>query len=208
MLPVTAAEAQQTTLDIPSQQLASALERYGDLTGREVLYDASLASERRSASVSGSFTPEAGLAALLQGSGLVARFMADGSFVLIPTPEGRPEVNTASLAAQQRYYGRLQISLRSALCADSEARPGPYRLVALFWIGPTGHVSHYARLGSTGVSDRDRSVDRVLRHLSLGEPPPTGFDQPVLIMVVPQAMGVTLGCEADRAGGRAAGEEP
>lgn len=44
--------------DIAPQPLASALNSYGDLTGREVLYDTALAQGRVSAAARGIFTPE------------------------------------------------------------------------------------------------------------------------------------------------------
>jgi hypothetical protein len=189
--------------DIPAQPLPSALERYGDATGREVLYESGTASDRRSAPVKGRLTPEAALHALLDGTGLAARFMADGTFVLVPLPAAGRQDHAAPLPVQQRYYARIQSRLREALCAKTEVRPGSYRLVALFWIGSAGTVSRYERLGSTGQSLRDRDVDLTLTQLAIGEPPPTGFEQPVLIMIVPERPGVTLGCETGAPHGRA-----
>lgn len=185
-----AAGRTQVEFDIPSQPLASALERYGDATGREVLYDSNLAIGRRSTAVAGPMTPEVALYTLLDGTGLAARFMADGTFVLVPATVG-PQDN----AAQERYYGRVQFRLREALCANSETRPGSYRLVALLWIGTAGKVARYERLGSTGLPERDRNVDLTLGRLAVGAPPPAGFSQPVLVMIVPDQPGITLGCE-------------
>jgi hypothetical protein len=186
------------SFDIQAQPLASALDRYGDLTGREVFYDTALAAGRRSSGVQGLFTPEAALQTLLAGTGLSARFLADDSFVLLPTPPP-PNPQSADRAAppvvQQRYYALIQASLRDAFCRNSDAQPGRYRVVAVFWIDPSGKVQRYQRLGSAGTSDIDRRIDDTLRGVRLGEPPPPGFAQPVLIMIVPQAPGVIMGCE-------------
>lgn len=188
--------------DIPSQPLAAALERYGDATGREVLYDSGLAVDRRSSPVIGQMTPEAALYTLLQGTGLAARFMADGTFVLVPVRSAERQDDMAPLALQERYYARIQLRLRAALCTNIETRPGSYRLVALFWIGTAGRVARYERLASTGLPERDRNVDLILARLAIGAPPPAGFNQPVLAMIVPDRPGVTLGCEAGPLQGR------
>ena len=52
-----AAAAPPMTFDIPSQPLTSALESYGAASKREVLYDARLATGRRSGEVRGVFAP-------------------------------------------------------------------------------------------------------------------------------------------------------
>jgi hypothetical protein len=199
-----AAASQETTIkfDIEAQPLASALDRYGDATGREVFYDTALAQGRRSGGVKGTFGPVGALQVLLEGTGLSARFMADGSFVLLSTPplSRQPAVRAAPPAVHQRYYARIQENLRDAFCRRSDAQPGRYRVVAVLWIGPYGDVQRVQRLGSAGTIDVDRGIDATLRGLRLDEPPPAGFKQPVLIMIVPQAAGVTIGCRSGGAG--------
>jgi hypothetical protein len=189
--------------DIPSQPLSAALERYGDATGREVLYDSGLALGRHSMAVVGPMTPEAALQTLLTGTGLGARFMADGTFVLMPLRAAERQDDAVSALVRERYYARIQGRLREALCTNTDTRPGSYRLVALFWIGTSGRVARYERLGSTGLPARDRNVDAALARLTIGTPPPAGFAQPVLIMIVPDRPGVTLGCEIATLQGRA-----
>jgi hypothetical protein len=198
-----AAMSQETPLkfDIQAQPLASALDRYGDATGREVFYDAALAEGRRSGGVKGSFTPAAAMQMLLKGTGLSARFMADDSFVLLPnpSPNHQPVVRTAPPAVHQRYYARIQQKLRDAFCRRGDAQPGRYRVVAVFWIDPSGDVQRVQRLGSAGTIDVDRRIDETLHSVTLDEPPPAAFMQPVLMMIVPQAPGVTMGCESGSA---------
>ncbi len=194
--------------DIAHQPLASALSRYGDLTGREVLYDTTLAQGRISGAAQGVLTPETALARLLEGTGLDARFMPEGSFVLIARPTSQPLIQIAPVKAEDRYYGRIQASIRRELCANVGGRPGRYRVAALFWIGPTGKVMRYERLGTAGSSELDRVVDQTLQDLQIGEPPPDGFRQPVLTMVVPKAPGVTMDCDRPQDTERAAEIKP
>src|SRR5262249_19015189 len=82
--------------DIPSQSLNAALGRYGDATGREALYDASLTAGRTSSEIRGVLAPDDALRRLLSGTGLTAEFIEETTFVLLPAPEtprqaGRPE---------------------------------------------------------------------------------------------------------------------
>lgn len=186
------------TFDVPEQPLDQALERYGDVSGREVLYGTGLTAGRRSSAVRGTMPPDEALRKLLEGTGLAARFLPDGSFVLEVSKAARPAPDTG---VRTRYYARIQAGVREALCA-SGARPGSYRVAALLWIGPSGAVVRHARLSSTGTPDLDRGIDRTLGRLAVGAPPP-GFAQPVLVMVMPEAPDVTMGCPAGprRAGG-------
>lgn len=195
--------------NISSQPLASALERYGDLTGREVLYDSALVAGRRATAVDGILSPQDALSRLLEGTGLLASFLPDGSFVLAPAPQssGRAQGDVVPLVVQRRYYTRIQISLRDAFCESNIARAGDYRVVVKFWIGPTGDLARFERLGSAGSANLDQRIDETFRGLQIGAPPPKGFLQPVLIMIVPQGQGVTMGCNSDRAGLRQAGSD-
>ena len=193
---------------IPAQSLASALDRYGDVTGREAFYDTKLAQSRVSTEVQGVFTPNEALERLLAGTGLLARYMPDNSFVLLTTPLAQPAPSRAASLADQRYYARIQESLRDAFCRNSEARPGRYRFVAVLWIGSSGRVEHSQRLGSVGAPDADQRIDATLRDLRMSEPPPAGFAQPVLIMVVPEDPGITMRCEAANSRFRPAGAAP
>ena len=174
----TASRETPVSFDIPAQPLASALDRYGDATGREVFYDTVLAAGRRSSTVQGSFVPQAALRTLLEGTGLSAHFLADGSFVLLPTPPPSQQsaVRSASSALQQQYYALIQSSLKDAFCRTSSGRPGRYRVVAVFWIDPSGNIQPYQRLGSAGAPDIDRGIDDTFRRVRFAEPPPRGFE--------------------------------
>jgi hypothetical protein len=182
--------------DLTPQPLASALNRYGDLTGREVLYNTALVQGRVSAPAQGVLTPETALWRLLDGTGLSAQFMPDGSFVLNSKSANQQlPVQAASGPVQDYYYGRIQASLRRALCANISGHHDQYRVAALFWIGSSGRVARYERLGTAGNSDLDEVIDQTLRDLQIGAPPPDGFRQPVLTMVVPTSPGVTMDCD-------------
>jgi hypothetical protein len=189
------------SFDIPSQSLTSALEAYARISGREVLYDGTLAMGRRSSQVEGVYAPVAALRMLLAGTGLSAQFKDADFFVLVPTPpaEHRAGAESARSAILLRYYARLQASLRAAFCTDDAALLGRYRVAARLWIGASGDVLQETRLASTGDARLDREIDKTLRSLSLGDPPPAGAAQPFTIVIMPNAPGMRADCDDDDA---------
>jgi outer membrane biosynthesis protein TonB len=193
--------SRQFAFDIPSQPLAAALEAYSVTTRREVVYNGKLAMGRQSTAVRGTFTPEAALQQLLEGSGLTPRYMAADGFVLMPIPADRPRlpVNTAAATSVAHYYGVIQAGLRQIFCADSRTQPGSYRVALSFWIDGDGRVSRTLLLGTTGAPDLDARIERSLHTLTIGAPPPGGFAQPVTLIVTPQPPQIGRDCQFARA---------
>lgn len=187
------AVAQELDFDIPAQPLATALEQYGNVTGRSALYKSSLMVGRHSTAVRGRVSLDNALTTLLEGTGVAASHMTPGSFLLLPAPAGAKAAAVAQPAVA-RYYGRIQGSLQRAFCSAGEARPGSYRIGMRLWIDQAGNVTQFERLGSAGSSDIDAGIDRTLRYLQIGAPPPPGLGQPVSIVIRPQAPGVTMSC--------------
>lgn len=185
----TGARAEDLQFDIPAQSLETALERYGEITGRDALYNGGLAAGLRSASVHGMFSPDDALATILNGTGLAAHAPTPSSFALLRMPN--PPALSATL---QAYYGRIQARLRTVLCADAATRPGHYRLAMRLWLDSAGRISKHERLGSTGGAEADGQVDKRLASLAIGAPPPLDLAQPVTIVIVPEASGVTMRC--------------
>ena len=177
------------------------------MTGREALYDASIVDGRVSATLAGPLTPDDALQRLLTGTGLYVRFVAENAFVLLPIPADArsPAMPPAS---HRRYFGLIQDSFLGALCRSGGARPGRYRVVLVFRIGATGLVSTLQRIGSTGSADVDQRIEATLRQVRLNEAPPEDLAQPVSILLVPQAPGMTLGCDGADKGQPSVGATP
>lgn len=185
--------ADTIAFDIPSQSLNGALGRYGDATGREALYDASLTAGKLSGDVVGVFSPDEALRQLLSTTGLVPEFIDEKKFVLLAAPEVRRQASRKARSPQHwRYYGLIQLTILDVLCRSRHARPGQYRIVALFWIAPDGTVEKVRRIGSTGGAEIDQQFDAVLRRARVGEPPPADFVSPVLMLIVPEDSGMTI----------------
>ncbi|MDR3493349.1 MAG: TonB family protein [Ancalomicrobiaceae bacterium] len=186
--------------DIPAQALASALDAYSLAAHREVVYNGELAVGRRSGGVKGSFTPEAALNVLLEGTELLPRYMAADAFVLVVDDHPFVRVNTAPADVVMHYYGRIQMSLRQAFCGNRRTQPGDYRVAVGFRIGPSGAVSRAELLDSTGDRQLDAMITDTVRGLAIGAPPPQGFAQPVVLMVTPQSRTTTRDCNTTSAG--------
>lgn len=191
VVPGLAAEA---TFDfsIAAQPLALALERYGDVTGKEALYRGGLVDGRVSGGIDGRLTPRAALHQLLVGTGLAERFVTDGIYILEPIPESRPVRGSAF----RRYHMLVEEDVLKALCQTGEAQPGQYRLVTVFWIASDGTVEDLLRIGTAGRAEIDQLIDRTLRGLRFREPPPVGFVQPVRLLFAPQSARASRGCAA------------
>jgi hypothetical protein len=194
--PARADAAQILEFDIPSQSLESALGRYVAVTGHDAVYDTSLAAGRHSGAVHGRLLPDEALRNLLIGTGLTAEFVATTTFVILPLPVGDHGRKLLVRSPEhRRYYGLIQRGITDALCRSQDVRPGQYRFTTVLWIGSDGAVRRSHRVGSTGISEVDLRIDAALRNVRIGEPPPAGFLQPVLIAIVPKGPSVVGGCD-------------
>ena len=132
--------------DIPALPLAEALQRTAS-TGHSGLYDSGL--------VAGS--ARAGGGALHGGIGAAAdagRFGLAGALRLAGHVHARRRGGgragpAETLAARQRYYGKLQAAMRALLCGDPDVRPGSYRAAVSLWFGDSGQVRRVRLLDST-----------------------------------------------------------
>jgi hypothetical protein len=198
----TAAGSGGTTFTIPSQPLGAALEIYARISNREVLYDGALAAGRRSSEVDGVYTPQVALQILLAGTGLWADFKDTNFFVVGPASAEKPIGGSERQSpAHLRYYARLQASLRMAFCKNHV--PDGKRVAARLWVGQWGQVLQVKTLMSSDTGKLDRNIETILYGLKLGDPPPAGFEQPITIVVLPDAHDVRTDCDSVQPGVRA-----
>ncbi|GGA31899.1 STN domain-containing protein [Dyella nitratireducens] len=181
--------------DIPPQPLLTALRTYSEITGQAVLVDNTLAEDRQSPGVHGSFNKTDALQKLLAGTGLVAMYSSDQAFTLkraepdatvgrtvrdIPESLGVEE----SEVVIEHYAGKIQKPIEAALCQSDDTRPGTYRLAMQIWIASSGHIEK-AKLLSPIDSQRDYALHHALNRLVL-EPPPPGMPQPMTLLLLPE----------------------
>jgi hypothetical protein len=177
---------QEVVYDIPSQNLAEALNIYAAATGVQVLYETSLTSGLNSAAVRGSLTPEAALQTLLADTGLVGRRTDVDAITIFPEKRNRA-AGESPVVPDSRFLGALQASILKALCNRAETRPGNYRMALQLWIAPYGAIRRAALLSSTGNAQRDAVLMEVLHNVAIGVLPPAGMSQPVTLAIVPRS---------------------
>lgn len=176
--------------NIPAQPLPLALNRYASLTSRATLFRSELAAGRISGSVQGRYTPEAALAQLLEGTGLVFEKIDDGpadAFVL--RAAGASSSLQAALASAGDYPGLLQTRIWDAVCASLPAALGRYHALLRFQVDEGGQLIHARLLSSTGDVRRDKALLNALDGVRVGAPPPAGMPQPLTMLVLPDDPG-------------------
>lgn len=190
---------------IPAQSLASALDAYSQMTGREIFYDGALVLGSRSAAVEGAYLPDAALRIMLLGTDFASRATGAHSFTIIRSPQAvspavagltGPIVAPGGSGGYQQYFAAVQAGLRQAFCPDPQTRPGDYQLVIRFWTSPSGEVLRSELLGSTGSRERDRAFSAALRTLRIGVPPPAAMPQPVTMAIFPASFRDPEECSA------------
>jgi hypothetical protein len=181
----SAEDDNKVAFSIPAQPLVSAISSYSDATGNQALYDASHATGRRSNNVQGMMTAAEGLDRLLIGTGLTARFVAKGRFVVTLSATNSMQQVTLT-PSHRRYYGLVQQGVLDALCPLSEGRPGHYRMIVSLRVAASGGVERARRVGTAGAVDADQKIDAALGNIRFREAPPEGFAQPIRILLSPE----------------------
>lgn len=102
--PGAAQEAPRLAWQLPEQPLAASLRAVALRTRRSVAAPAALVADRTAPGVSGELTPEAAIAALLQGSGLRQRAVGDAIVIEQEEPEGndRPAADVVVTGSRVR----------------------------------------------------------------------------------------------------------
>ncbi|AZG09436.1 hypothetical protein EGT29_17110 [Pigmentiphaga sp. H8] len=173
---------------IDSQPLHDALQAYSQATGRSVLYDAGQVVHLRSMAVHGALDPDAALAALLQGTGMQARFASTGAFVIVPV---EPPASTAvhgegGIALHAAFYGRVQRVATSILCADAGLSIGRYRLAISAYVSGSGELRR-VKAAAQGHAELEPRIEASLEGARLEIEPPPALIQPIVLLVTQQA---------------------
>ena len=207
---VTAEQHQAVTaavpieFSIPAQQLASALQAYGERTGVQVLYESNSATGRTSTSVEGTLTPEDALNLLLKGSDLKVQYIRPDAITLAsrsarpdrpptsPLPTADLSLGTLRVRANsdgndtgalRDYSESLQFDIQKALQKNIGPRGGSYQLVVDLWIDPSRTIQRTQLLRSTGDQKRDAAVTAALQGLTVSRMTPATASQPVRIAI-------------------------
>lgn len=180
--------------DIPPQALDRALSDYINASGAQVLYETEIAFGHRSLGVKGDFTPEAALATLLAGTGLVAMRTDIDAFIISPASADVVDPSASGSRPNVQFLSALQTSVLQVLCANSNTRPGGYKIGLELWIAPDGTIRQSALFGSTGDSARDALLTDTLRGRIVSVGPPPNLPQPIILTIAPRSPRQTGDC--------------
>lgn len=173
---------------LQAQPLGKALQAYGELTGMAVLVDGALLKGRRSAAVTGRFSAGDGLARLLDGTGLAARYTGEQAFTLVP----RVRADQTQTRPDKPFVAALQQAVIRRLCQYPELYPGTFRAALQLWFDRGGVLQRVTLLGPTGDKDVDEALPGVLQGVQLGHAAPA---LPVTLLLERKESGKTIECE-------------
>lgn len=194
---VSAPNARQWQLDLPSQPVDEAIYRLGLVTGVQIFADGSAVAGRKSKAIAGDYTAEEALRLLLAGTGLVVRPAGAGAMMVAPGLVG-----VEGEVIRQTYSVGLQRAALVALCRQGDESLGQYRLALRLWIAEQGYPERIDLLSSTGDEHRDSRIRRALLTMTT-ERPPAALPQPVVMVILPRAPQASGDCSASdiRSGG-------
>jgi hypothetical protein len=205
--------AEEQSYDIPARPLADAIGQFASRAQVSVAFDAETVARRFSSPIRGRFTPQIALQRLLTGTGLISRFTAPRSAIVLD-PGGGP-VGTANGSregggAVQRPVVRLDLATvraprivgtRNPAALNAYAQHAASEIQALFGreaeyqdnfrlrlavsIDAEGRVSQVVLLRATGRARRDAQVNALV----LGHPigiPPADLVQPLTFEITGQ----------------------
>ncbi len=200
---VSAARAEtvrEILFDIPPQRLETALDVFGAVSRTQVLYETALAAGHWSNGVKGAYPPDTALRLLLAGTGLDYDYTTERAITLVPSRAPDPSAHAGAdirrhIARFDHFLGGVQAGIMTALCRNSEARPGDFKVTMRFWINGAGAIVSPSLLTTTGKPSRDRAITNVLTRLAFSELPPADMPQPItMVLTGTGASGDRDGC--------------
>lgn len=182
--PAASARNQTQAFSIPAQPLDDALARLGASTGFQLLYDASLASGRRSTAVEGVMEPRQALMRLLDGTGLSARFTSRGAVVIYATSASTavalkpitavaaPLVGRRDDQAMRAYADKARLHIAEAVRRDPSLTGNDVVVRLRLRVDAEGRVSDAALQDGAGDADWDARFLALISGLRFEAPPP------------------------------------
>ena len=196
-------QPERLAFQIPAQSLVTALQRYSEVSGVQVLYESGVADGIRSAGVDGDFSAEAALQTLLSGTELTVHYTRSNAITITRT--GRqgvdaptrhplatadlsldtlrvtpPETDQSDLA---QYTGVIQTDIQNALQKSSRTRSGNYQVGVKLWITGSRTVRRIELFRPSGDRQRDAVISDVLNGLVISAAAPTHAPQPVSVVI-------------------------
>lgn len=179
--------------DISSQSLEAALIQLSRVSGVSILNDSATVAHKRSAAIKGRMTAEQAVLRLLEGTGLRARFTASGAIAITPGARaeivldrieavGRPMIqSTKPEPAWIAYAENVQARIRADMSADRELARGRYAVRLKIWVVQDGRVARTELARTSGETERDERLLRLVDGVTIDSPPPVNLRQPMTL---------------------------
>lgn len=193
--------------DIPAQPLAGALAEFATVSGVDIAYRQSLATDGRSSPVHGEYPAPVALQMLLRGTGLAARFTGPRAVIIFapgavdavaprrgasaapslrldmaevraPVMVGKPD-----RSGHYRYAVAVQSEIRELLRTDGAYEGRAFRLEIRILVDKGGVIRDVSIRRASGEPARDRHVVAALTGRVLSSPPPRDLAEPLTFEV-------------------------
>jgi hypothetical protein len=108
----------------------------------------------------------------------------DAPVLSLDTLHVRDVAQIGDHAEYRLYAGIVQDDIQSVLHKDEEIHSESYNIGISLWVSASGIVQRSEVFRSTGDHDRDASIMRVVRNVTISKPPPANMPQPVSVVIV------------------------
>lgn len=178
------AHAKLIDVDIPAQDLSTALKHYASLSQQPILIRSALSAGVQSSAVKGRYTSLDALRALLRNTGLQVS-------VIEQTPHAiyviQAQPKTPETISLQGYPGLIQQQIMRQLCLLPPAQR-LHRSLIQIRLSPQGRIIGVHVLHPSTQPSYQQTLQQQLQHLNLGAPPPARLPQPITLLLEPSLL--------------------
>lgn len=111
---------------------------------------------------------------------------AGDGFGLVGRPGGR-DITASGGSVFAWYAGQVKNDILQQLNDQQGVRSASYTITVRLWVRGDGSVERFALANSTGVVERDRTIEKALSQIRKVQAPPASMPQPITLRIVARA---------------------
>jgi periplasmic protein TonB len=111
---------------------------------------------------------------------------AGDGFGLVGRPGGR-DITASGGSVFAWYAGQVKNDILQQLNEQQGVRSASYNITVRLWVRSDGSVERFALANSTGVAERDRTIEKALSQIRKLQAPPASMPQPITLRIVARA---------------------